>query len=88
MALIVLGLGQIFSTWRFECDNPSGRCHEDQLSSLYWLNIMAGIVVFIIVAVSAPLVVSFYKEPRLRDITLYICLIFLITPFGSSMKFC
>ncbi len=59
---------------------------KDQLSSLYWLNIIAGIIVFFVVCASAPLVVGFYHEQRLYNLLYLTAVIFLITPFGQQFQ--
>lgn len=59
---------------------------RDQLSSLYWLNIMAGIVVFGIVVAATPLIVRFYHEPRLSNLVYWTALVFLITPIGQQFQ--
>src|SRR5262245_20848389 len=36
---------------------------SEELSSLYWLNIFGGLAAFTVLYASAPLVVTFYREP-------------------------
>ena len=57
-----------------------------ELSSLYWLNILAGIMVFFIVCGACPLITAFYHEPRLSNLIYLSSLIFLITPFGQQFQ--
>jgi O-antigen/teichoic acid export membrane protein len=59
---------------------------RDQLSSLYWLNILAGVIVFFVVCASTPFVVGFYREPRLPNLLYLTALIFLITPLGQQFQ--
>jgi len=59
---------------------------KQQLSSLYWLNILAGIAVFLIVCASTPLIVTFYHEPRLTNLIYLTALVFLITPIGQQFQ--
>jgi lipopolysaccharide exporter len=59
---------------------------KDQLSSLYWLNILAGVIVFCAVCASTPLVVEFYHEPRLTNLLYLTALVFLITPLGQQFQ--
>lgn len=58
----------------------------DQLSSLYWLSILAGFVAFALVWLSTPLVVGFFNEPRLADLMFWMALTFLITPIGQQFR--
>jgi O-antigen/teichoic acid export membrane protein len=59
---------------------------REELSSLYWLNILAGIVVFFIVCGARPLITTFYHEPRVSNLIYLSSLIFLITPFGQQFQ--
>ncbi len=59
---------------------------SDQLSSLYWLNIIAGVIIFLLICVSTPLVVGFYHEPRLSKLLYLAALVFLITPLGQQFQ--
>ncbi len=42
---------------------------HEQVSTLFWINVALGIVIAIIVSISAPAVAWFYNEPRLKLIT-------------------
>lgn len=57
---------------------------SNQLSSLFWLNIIAGVCVFVVTLVSAPFVVAVYHEPELSRLILYAAFVLLITPFGAQ----
>jgi O-antigen/teichoic acid export membrane protein len=88
MTMVVVGFGQLYA------DMGLGEAiiyHQDttseQLSSLYWLNIFAGIGIFFLVIVSIPLIVIFYGEPRLENLLYWTALVFLITPLGQQFQF-
>jgi O-antigen/teichoic acid export membrane protein len=55
-----------------------------QLSSLYWLNIIAGIFIFIIIYNLAPIVSNFYNEVELIPIVRLLALTFIITAVGNQ----
>lgn len=59
---------------------------REQLSSLYWLNIFAGIILFLILFFSAPLITTFYNEPKLLHLIQFTALTFLITPLGQQFQ--
>jgi lipopolysaccharide exporter len=59
---------------------------REQLSSLYWLNILAGVIVFVGVAVTAPFVVLIYSEPRIVNLLLLTAVALLIMPFGQQFQ--
>ena len=56
----------------------------EQLSSLFWLNILAGFAVFVVTLASSSIVVAAYNEPQLGRLILYAALIFLISPLGGQ----
>lgn len=57
---------------------------KDQLSTLYWVNVLAGFALFVIISALAPLVASFYNEPELTELIIIVGLTFLIQPFGQQ----
>jgi O-antigen/teichoic acid export membrane protein len=59
---------------------------RDQLSTLYWFNMAAGVAVFGLAVAVAPLVVEYYGEPALRGPYLWSCLAFLVMPAGQQFQ--
>jgi O-antigen/teichoic acid export membrane protein len=59
---------------------------RNTLSSLYWLNILAGVIIFILMLLLIPVIVAFYHEPRLYGLMLWASLIFLIMPLGQQFQ--
>src|SRR5262249_54043379 len=55
------------------------RLTQDQVSNLFWLNILFGGVICIVSVAMAPLVSWFYHDPRLTRIMCLMSLTFLIT---------
>jgi len=55
-----------------------------QVSNLFWTNVALGGLASLILALSAPVVAWFYREPRLIGITLALCLSFLLA--GSTVQ--
>lgn len=55
-----------------------------QLSTLYWVNVLAGISLFGIISLIAPFVAAFYKEPELTKLIIIVGLTFIIQPFGQQ----
>jgi len=87
MILVVIGFAQVFADMGISNAIIYRQdATREQLSSLYWLNILAGIAVFFIVCTSTPLVVAFYHEPRLSNLMYLVALVFLITPFGQQFQ--
>ncbi len=59
---------------------------RDQLSTLYWTNILTGAVLFVAVAATSSLIATFYREPGLQGLVVVSGLIFLITPLGQQFQ--
>lgn len=87
MIMVVVGFAQVFS----DMGISNAIIHRQdttrkQLSSLYWLNIMAGCVVFALVVAVIPLIVNFYDEPRLEGLIFWAAFIFIIIPLGQQFQ--
>ena len=57
-----------------------------ELSSLYWLTVLGGCMVAAIVAVTAPLVVGFYREPALAPLMPWLAVNFIISAAGQPFN--
>ncbi|MFD2570934.1 MOP flippase family protein [Spirosoma soli] len=57
------------------------------LSTLYFLNLIAGLLIFTLIHTTAPYVISFYKEPKLERVLNYSSYYFLIAYFGQLYMF-
>jgi O-antigen/teichoic acid export membrane protein len=87
MIMVVIGFAQLFADMGISNAIIYRQdATRNQLSSLYWLNILAGTAIFLIVCISTPLVVAFYHEPRLSNLIYLSSLIFLITPVGQQFQ--
>lgn len=53
------------------------------LSTVYFINILLGFVLFALVQVASPYIVSFYNEPRLVKVIGHSSIVFLFVYFGS-----
>jgi O-antigen/teichoic acid export membrane protein len=59
---------------------------EVQLSTIYFLNILTGTCVFIIVSLSASMIASFYNQPVLTHLLVVTSVVFIINPIGQVHK--
>src|SRR5258708_26688590 len=50
---------------------------HEQISTLFWINILVGVVLALLLAVMAPVVVTFYHEPHLFGVTLVLATAFI-----------
>ena len=57
-----------------------------QLSSLYWLNIFSGFVLFGIVLLITPFIAGFYKEPGLVEPLIWLSTVFIIVAIGNQYR--
>lgn len=57
-----------------------------QLSSLYWLNVGVGIILFIITWCVSPLIAVLFREPRLRELLNVISMAFIVVPVGIQFQ--
>ena len=57
------------------------------LSTLYFLNLMVGAFIFVVIYVSTPSIVSFYHEPKLERVVTLASYYFLIVYFGQLYYF-
>ncbi|MDD2886296.1 MAG: MOP flippase family protein [Aliarcobacter sp.] len=57
---------------------------KEQLSTLYWVNVLAGFLLFCIVAFIAPFISNFYNVPELTNLIIIVGLTFVIQPFGQQ----
>jgi lipopolysaccharide exporter len=57
------------------------------LSTLYYLNLILGVLAFTLIYFSSPLIVNFYHEPKLTKVVRLASLLFLIIYFGQIYSF-
>ena len=87
MIATVIGFAQVYADMGFSGaiiyrqDTTS-----DQLSTLYWMNLIASTGLFLIVLAVSPLVAAFFHEPSLRTPFVVTSFIFLITPVGQQFQ--
>ena len=55
---------------------------EEQLSTLFWINLVVGLVLGLVAAAMAPAVAAFYHEPRLVKVTLILATSFAFNAAG------
>jgi O-antigen/teichoic acid export membrane protein len=87
IVLVVIGFGRAFA----DMGVSQAIIHRqdvtrNQLSSLYWLTILSGLIAFLLIWLSTPLIIAFYNEPRLDRLMFWAAVIFLITPLGQQFQ--
>lgn len=77
MATVVIGFVEYFKDLGLSAATIQRReINHQQISTLFWINVLISCLVALIVASLAPAIAIFYHEPRLREIT-----------FGLSINF-
>ena len=85
IAMVVIGFSQSFidfgisSTIIYKQDIT-----QSQLSTLYWINVFAGAIIFVIILLLAPLIASAYGHEDLKGILFWVGTTFIIRPFGQQ----
>lgn len=87
LVTIVVGFSQAFIDMGLSnaIIHKQTQCRQ-QLSTLYWLTISAGIFITVIVFTSAPLVADFYTTPEIVPLIELISFAFVIGSLGSQHK--
>lgn len=85
LVMVVIGFSQAF----LDMGISNAIIHKqeiskEQLSTLYWVNVLAGFLLFCIIALIAPFVSNFYNEPELTTLIIIVALTFIIQPFGQQ----
>ena len=79
MVSTVTGLGQAFADLGLsEATIQRKEISHDQVSALFWINVMIGLGLALITVAFAPVLARFYRDSRLVNITLLVSLTFLI----------
>jgi lipopolysaccharide exporter len=85
MVMVVIAFLQLFS----DMGLSNALIHRQDIkechfSSFFWANILSGIVLFLVVLLIRPLVVMYFKEPRLSNYLIFAAFLMLIIP-GNQM---
>lgn len=87
MALFVIGISGIFIDMGISnALIHKQRINKFQLSTLFWLNIFLGVVIFGVILIISPWVSKFYKAPELQSVINWVAVTFLIIPFGQQFE--
>jgi len=79
MVTAITGLAQAFADLGLsEATVQRQEISQEQVNNLFWINVAIGLALTLVTAALAPVLAWFYREPRLKDITLLLSLSFLI----------
>lgn len=87
IVMVVIGFSRIFSDMGISnaIIHHQHTSHE-QLSSLYWLNIASGIVLFLIIAGVSPFIANFYNQSELTRLLVLLASTFIILAVGNQYR--
>ncbi len=81
MMLVFTGFAQLFNEMGLGSALIQAKTIEERhLSSVFYVNILFGALVGVLVALSAPLIAAFFNEPQLIPLTRWMAISFLIGP--------
>jgi O-antigen/teichoic acid export membrane protein len=55
---------------------------DEQISTLFWINVLVGVILGLLLMAMAPVVVAFYHEPRLLSVTMVLATSFILNGAG------
>jgi O-antigen/teichoic acid export membrane protein len=85
LVMVVIGFSQAF----LDMGLSNAIIHKQtisqtQLSTLYWVNNITGIILFILICALAPVIARFYNEPELTKLISIVATTFIILPLGQQ----
>lgn len=87
MVVVVQGLAQSYAEMGLSSAIVyHQKATRNELSSLYWTSLVAGIVVYGVVIAATPLITLLFGEPRLRSLLYFAGLTFVIMPIGQQFQ--
>ena len=87
MVLVFTGLALLINDLGFGAAIIQKKEIEEQhLSSVFWLNVVIGLLLAIIMILAAPWIASFYNEPQLEPVVRVMAIIFFVGAFGIVPK--
>jgi len=85
--MVVIGFSQAFSDMGISnAIIQKQKINHTQLSTLYWLNIICGVAVFIVVQSIAPLIADIYDEPHITNLIRLLSLVFIFVSIGNQYR--
>ena len=87
MAMVVIGFAQAYND--IGVSNAVIQRQDitaEALSSLYWMQIALGCLLFFLILLATPLTAQFFSEPSLTGVMVLTSLIFLISPLGQLFQ--
>lgn len=85
MVTAVTGVYDLFSTGGLSSAAiQQATVTEEQISTLFWINVLIGVMLALLCLLTAPLLAHFYHEPRLFWVTIVLAAGFIFTSAGAQ----
>src|SRR5690242_8058621 len=87
MVAVVIGFAQMYTDLGLSAAVVHHQeITDNELSSLYWLNVLSGLIVFAAVWAATPLIPYVFHDMRVIPLTRALAFVFLITPISSQFE--
>lgn len=87
MLMVVIEIARVFSQMGlYEAIISKQDTNRQHLSSLFWINILAGLLLYFILVLTAPIVAAFFSEPQLKGMLPVVGLIFIISALSLQFE--
>jgi O-antigen/teichoic acid export membrane protein len=87
IAVTIVGIGIVFTDMGISSALIRFRdVTMEELNSLFWLNVILGAVVTLVVAAGSPLIATFYDDQRLVPLVLLASTVFFVTALGQQQR--
>lgn len=57
------------------------------LSTLFWINMLVGLILFVFLITASPLIAGFFHEEKLTDLIRLLAVMFLVAPLGQQSQY-
>lgn len=85
MAIFVIGISAVFIDMGVSnAIIHKQRVNKYQLSTLFWLNVILGVIIYLVVFGLSPFIATFYDSPELKSVINWASISFLIQPWGQQ----
>lgn len=87
MVTVVTGVYEIFTTAGLSSATiQRDTINHKEISTLFWINILVGMALCLLCLITAPVLVSFYHEPRLFWVTIVVGIAFVFSAAGAQQS--
>jgi len=87
MLMVVIEIAGVFSQMGLsEAIISKKNTNSDQLASLYWINVVAGLMLYAFLHLCSPAIAIFFGESQLKNMLPVVAILFIISSFGIQFE--